>query len=53
MTDDLELPSAAAPLVEFTPDFTPDPDLDALYRQAVAAAREFGWTLPLRKEFED
>lgn len=33
-------------------DFLPDPALDALYRQAVVVAREFGWAVPSRAEFE-
>ena len=32
--------------------FVPDPALDSLYRQAVAVAKEFGWPLPVRAEFE-
>ena len=39
------------PKIEAT-QFVPDPDLDALYRQAVAVAKEFGWPLPVRAEFE-
>ena len=33
-------------------DFVPDPALDALFRQAVAVAKEFGWNVPSREEFE-
>lgn len=33
-------------------DFVPDLALDALYRQAVVVAREFGWAVPSREEFE-
>lgn len=32
--------------------FVPDPGLDSLYRQAVAVAKEFGWPLAVRSEFE-
>ena len=32
--------------------FVPDPALEALYRQAVAMARAYGWTVPVREEFE-
>lgn len=32
------------PIVEA--DFVPDAALDALYRQAVAVAKEYGWTIP-------
>ena len=33
-------------------DFVTDPDLDSLYRQAVVVAKEFGWPVPERAEFE-
>ena len=32
--------------------FVPDPALEALYRQGVAMARAYGWTVPVREEFE-
>lgn len=49
MSDDVLQPHQIDPLV---PEFVPDPDLDALFRQAVAVAKEFGWPLPVRAEFE-
>lgn len=33
--------------------FVPDPALDALCKQAVASARQCGWQVPSREEFED
>lgn len=33
-------------------EFAPDPSLDALYKQAVATAKQYGWTVPSRAEFE-
>lgn len=30
-----------------------DPALDALYRQAIRVAQEFGWPVPGRAEFEE
>lgn len=32
--------------------FVPDPDLDQLYHQAVAVAKEYGWPVMERAEFE-
>ena len=39
------------PKIEAT-QFVPDPALDALYRQRVAVAKEFGWPMPVREDFE-
>lgn len=32
--------------------FVPDPALDSLFRQALAMAKEHGWTVPSREDFE-
>lgn len=32
--------------------FVPDPALDSLYKQLVATARQFGWPVPAREDFE-
>ena len=50
MNDDTLIEYKIVPIPE---EFVPDPDLDALYRQAVAVAREFGWTVPSRQELEE
>lgn len=34
------------------PEFVPNSDLDQLFKQAQAAAREHGWDCPTREEFE-
>lgn len=51
MNDDVLQLQAIEPMIPVS-EFVPDPALDALYRQAVAVAREFGWPVPARAEFE-
>lgn len=49
MSDDVLKPHRIEPIIS---EFVPDPDLDALFKQAVAAATQYGWTVPDRAEWE-
>lgn len=49
MNDDVLQEHRIEPIIS---EFTADPALDSLYRQMVAVAKEFGWSVPTREGFE-